>query len=255
MTRRVLAPIIGIVTFLALWEGLVRVFHVRKFILRAPSTALGYVWDFRGDYFAAAWVTVQHSLIGLFLALLAAIAVGSVLSTSRFLEHATQPVLTLVQVTPWFAYTGSVVHWLGAGTPPATFMVSLVCFPAFVFATVDGMRSVEPATLELMASVDASRWEVMRRVRLPSATPGLFTTARFNFGLSLAAAYYMEGVNLSNEGLGRIGSRAALSSTAADALWAAVLMVALVGVAGLVALASLQRIVLHWHASHRAQPG
>ena len=72
MSRRLLAPIIGLVTFLALWEGFVRVFHVRKFILRPPSTALRHLWNFRGDYLAGAWVTIQHSVIGLTIALVAA---------------------------------------------------------------------------------------------------------------------------------------------------------------------------------------
>lgn len=255
MSRRLLAPIIGLVTFLALWEGFVRVFHVRKFILRPPSTALRHLWNFRGDYLAGAWVTIQHSVIGLTIALVAAILLGAALASSRFLEQAAQPVLTLVQVTPWFAYTSSVIVWLKAGTPPTLFVVSLVCFPAFVFAAVDGMRSVEPATLELLASVDASRWEVMRRVRLPSAAPSLFTTARFNFGLSLAAAYYMETANLSNKGLGYIGSHVAVSKSAADTMWGAVFSVAFLGALGLLAIGWLQRIVLHWHASHRAQPG
>lgn len=250
--RRFLAPLLGVVCFFAVWEGAVRFFHIRKFILRAPSTALSHLWSFRGDYLSAAWVTSQHAVIGLLVALVMAIGLGALLSFSRFLDQASQPILILVQVTPWFAYSSSVVVWLGAGTPPVLFMVSLVCFPAFVFAAVDGMRNVEPATMELMRSVDASAWEILRRIRLPSAAPTLFTTARFNFGLSLAAAYYMETVNLSNEGLGRIGSRAAMSSTAADAMWAAVLTVALVGAVGLAAITWLNSVVLHWHAANRS---
>ena len=61
MTRRILAPIIGIITFLALWEGFVRVMHVRRFILRAPSTALRHLWNFRSNYVSGGWVTIQHA--------------------------------------------------------------------------------------------------------------------------------------------------------------------------------------------------
>ncbi|MGB8858562.1 MAG: ABC transporter permease subunit [Ilumatobacteraceae bacterium] len=253
-TGRVLAPVIGVMVFLGAWEAFVRVFDVRKFVLRAPSTAVHRLWTGRADFLPAAWTTVQHSLIGLGVALALAVVVGAGLSTSRFLEQATQPVLTLVQVTPWFAYAGSVVVWLKSGTPPTLFLISLVCFPAYVFATIDGMRSVEPSTLELLASVDASRWETMRRLRLPAAAPGLFTTSRFNFGLSLAAAYYMEGANFSNEGLGSIGKRSAARPSTTDTMWAAVFAVALIGIGGLLLLTRLQRTVLHWHAAQRSQP-
>lgn len=252
MTRRAVAPLVGIVLFLAAWEGFVRAFNVRKFILRAPSSAVNYLWKFRGDYLDAAWVTVQHSVFGLVLALMIAVAIGAVLASNRFVERASQPILLLVQVVPWIAYVSSVVVWLGSGTAPALFMVTLVCLPAFVFATVDGMRSVEPATLELMSSVDASRREVLLRVRLPSAAPMLFTTARFNVGLALAIAYYVEGANFSNEGIGAIG-RSAAANNQADRLWASVFSIAVVGVSALLLLSLLERTVLHWHAAQRTE--
>jgi ABC-type nitrate/sulfonate/bicarbonate transport system permease component len=252
MRRRVAAPIIGILVFLGLWEAFVRTFDVRPFVLRSPSAAVGYLWDFRADYLSAAWVTIQHAVIGVAIALVVGLLVGALLSSSRFLEHATQPVLILVQVAPWFAYVSSVVLWLGSGTRPALFMVALVCLPAFVFATVDGMRSVDPATLELLHSVDAGRWEVLRRLRLPAAMPLLFTTARFNWGLALAASYYVEGANFSNRGLGAIGKRAA-AQTKGDALWAAVFAMAILGITGLLLMSLVERVVLKWHVSQRPQ--
>src|SRR5690606_2669594 len=115
----------------------------------------------------------------------------------------------LVQVAPFVAYISSVVVWLGAGDPPVRFMTALVCVPAFVFAAVGGMRSADPASRELFASVDASRWQVLWRLRLPSAMPSLLTTARYNTGLALIVAYLVEGSNFADEGLGAIGKRAA----------------------------------------------
>ena len=87
------------------------------------------------------------------------------------------------------------------------FLVAFVTMPAFVFATVAGLRSADPAARELLASVDASRCEVLWRLRLPSALPSLFAAARYIVGLALAAAYYGEGGNLvASKGLGAIGS-------------------------------------------------
>ncbi len=252
MTRRAAAIAAGLLLFLGVWELFVRVAHVRPFVLRAPSNALAHLWRFRSAYGSATWVTVQHAVIGLVLALAVGVLVGALLSMSRFAEHASQPVLVLVQVTPWFAYVGSVVLWLGSGTPPALFMVALVCLPAFAFATVDGMRGADAAAVELFQSVDARRWETLWRLRLPSAAPTIFTTARFNWGLALAASYYVEGANFSSQGLGAIG-RAAAAQNEADALWAAVFATAALGLLGLLGLSVLQRLVLRWHVSQRPQ--
>ena len=174
------------------------------------------------------------------------------MAASEFFEHAAQPVLTLLQVTPFVAYIASVVLWIGSGTKPALFIVALVCVPAFTFATVDGMRSADPATRELLASVDAARWEVLWRLRLPSALPSLFTTARYNVGLALIAAYLVEGGNFAGEGLGSIGRRAA-SLNQGDALWSAVFAMALLGTISLVLLSLLQRVAMRWHVSQRRQ--
>lgn len=252
IARRLVAPVVGVLGFLLAWELLVRAFDVRPFILRAPSRIITYLFDHLDDYAGAAWVTIMHAGVGLLLALLIALMIGAAMAASPFVEQATQPVLTLVQVTPFVAYIASVVLWLGSGTRPAVFIVALVCMPAFAFATVDGMRSADPAARELLASVDASRWEVLWRLRLPSATPSLFTTARYNVGLALIAAYLVEGGNFANEGLGAIGKRAAALNEG-DALWAAVFAMAIIGSLSLVAISLGQRFALHWHASQRSQ--
>ena len=252
MTKRLFAPFVGIVGFLAVWEAVVRLGDVRPFVLRAPSRIVAYFADHFGDYASAARVTTQHALIGTAIGLLIALIIGSGMAASRFAEHAAQPVLTLLQVTPFVAYIASVVLWLGSGTRPAVFIVALVCMPAFAFATVDGMRSADPAARELLASVDASRWEVLWRLRLPSAIPSLFTTARYNVGLALIASYLVEGGNFANEGLGAIGKRAAALNEG-DALWGAIFAMAILGTIALLLLSLLQRLVMGWHVSQRTR--
>ena len=249
-----LAPIVGLAVFFGAWEALVRFFDVRPFILRAPSRVLRYLTSagFGDDFAKASWVTVQHAGVGLLIALGVALVIGAAMAASTFVEHATQPVLTLVAVTPFVAYIASVVVWLGSGTRPAVFIVALVTMPGFAFAAADGMRSADPASRELFASIDASRWDVLWRLRLPSATPALFTAARYNLGLSLIAAYLVEGGNFANQGLGAIGRRASAQNQG-DPLWAAIFSMAVLGSMGLVAINVLQRTTMGWHASQRSQ--
>lgn len=250
--RRVLAPVAGIVTFAIAWELLVWAFDVRRFVLLPPSAIFEELLDNPGFYWENTLVTARHMVIGLAISLAVSIVVGSVLAASRFLEEATQPVLILILVTPWVAYITSVVLWLGIGERPILFMVAFTSFPVFTFGVVGGMRSADPATRELFASVDARRWEVLWRLRLPSALPSIFTTARFAIGLGLAAAYFSEGAALTNEGLGAIGRRATIDqTTGAEVLWTAIVCSALLGVAGLVVLSIAERWLLRWHASQR----
>jgi NitT/TauT family transport system permease protein len=244
MTTRatVAAGVIGLLTFGLLWELAVRALDVKPFILLPPSRIAEELLERPGYYLSA--------VVGVAIALVVAILVGAALAASRFLEHAVQPVLMLVLVAPWVAYFTSIVVWLGRGDPPVIFLVALVTVPAFVFATVAGLRSADPAARELLHSVDARRWEVLWRLRLPSALPAILATTRYSSALALAAAYYGEGGNLTNEGLGAIGRRAANAQNG-PVLWASVLATVLLGVAFLTAISLIERVMLRWHVSQR----
>jgi NitT/TauT family transport system permease protein len=148
---------IGVVTALMLCELWVRVADVKPFITVPPSEIAGELADNPRFYLEQTWLTAWHTLVGVAVALVLAVAAGAVLAASRRLEWSAQPLLVLVMVTPWVAYITSVVAWLGRGTPTILFMVSFVTFPPLVFAAVQGMRSADLAAVEVLASVDTPR--------------------------------------------------------------------------------------------------
>ena len=248
--RSVLAPVIGVAVFFGLWEVLVRVGHVPKYALRPPSQILRYLFNDSTGFPKATVQTGTDALEALLIALAIGLAFGSLMAASRWFEEAAQPVLILIQVTPWVAYSASVVLWIGGGSKPVLFVATLVCVPIFAFASMTGLRSADPASVELLRAVNASPWETMWRLRLPNALPYLFTAARFAVGLSLAAVYFTEGGALTNRGLGAIGAKAN-AATAALPLWSTVLCSALLGAIALTTIGVLERVLLHWHASQR----
>ncbi|HEY5663798.1 MAG TPA: ABC transporter permease subunit [Ilumatobacter sp.] len=241
---------LGAIALGVVWEGVVRLRDVRRFVLLPPSEIVSTFLDNPGFYLQNVWVTAQHLAIGLAIALAVSLAFGSLLAAFRPLEHASQPLLVLILVTPWVAYISSVVLWLGRGTPAIVFLVAFVTVPAFVYATVGGMRSADPAARELFASIHASRREVLWRLRLPAALPSLFTAARFNVGLGLAAAYFAEGAALGTDGLGEAGRRA-VAFNEGSILWTTILCTAMLGIVGQMALIVIERSVLGWHVSQR----
>jgi NitT/TauT family transport system permease protein len=247
---RLTAPIAGLVVFFGAWEAFVRAFDIRPFVLAKPSRIVRYLARFPDDYLRASLTTMRHASLGFAVAIVVALMIGAVMAASSFLEQATQPVLTLIAVTPFAAYIGSVKIGLGAfSDKPVIFIVALVSLPAFTFAAADGMRGADPSSRELLASVDASAWEVLWHLRLPSALPSLFTAAKYNTGLALVVAYLAE---RGTGGLGEIGARA-FANNEGDRLWAAILSMAVLGTISLVLLNLLQRAVMGWHASQRTQ--
>jgi NitT/TauT family transport system permease protein len=241
---------VGAIGLTAVWEALVRLLDVRPMVLLAPSRIIGTFVDDPRPYLQDSWVTTRHLVAGLGISLAVSLMAGAVLAAVRQVEHLAQPLLVLIMVTPWVAYITSVVLVVGSGQPAVVFLVAFVTIPAFVYATAGGMRGADPAARELFASIDASQWEVLWRLRLPSALPSIFTAARFNVGLGLGAAYFAEGAALRLDGLGDTGRRAATFSDG-EALWTTILCAALLGIAAQVAIAGLERWLLRWHQSQR----
>jgi NitT/TauT family transport system permease protein len=167
---------------------------------------------------------------------------------SRTLERAVQPVAVLVQVTPIIAYAPAFVIWLGAGLKPIIAITALVCFVPFLFNAVAGLRSIDPATHELLRSVNASGREIFWRLRLPHALPYLFAAARIAVGLALIGAVLGEWFALVDVGLG-VAIRKALNFNDVDQLWGSILVLGFMGGAVLLVLSLLERVALHWHPS------
>jgi NitT/TauT family transport system permease protein len=259
LLRSFLAPAMGLAAFVLTWELLVGAFDVRRFVLLAPSQIATELAANPSTYWTNALVTARHMLIGLAIALATALAVGSIMAARRVIEEAAQPVLVVILVTPWVAYITSVQIWLGFGDRTIYFLVAFAAFPVFAFGVVGGMRSADPAARELFASVDASAWEVWWRLRLPSALPSIFTTARFAIGLALAATFFAESkatttaFDTSARGLGDLGQRSANLDriNGAETYWATIGCTALLGITGLVAVTIAERLLVRWHASQR----
>ncbi len=243
---------VGSIALLGFWEAFVRIRDVRTFVLLPPSEIVSTFVETPGFFLSDIWDTTRHLTAGVAISLAASLSFGALLAAFRPLEQASQSLLVLIMVTPWVAYISSIVLVVGTGTPTIVFLVAFVTVPAFVYATVGGMRSADPAARELFESIDASRWEVVWRLRLPSAMPSLFTAARFNVGLGLGAAYFAEGAssNTLGNGLGETGRRAAAQSQGA-LLWTTILCAAALGIACQVVVVVLERWILHWHASQR----
>ena len=250
MRPRVVLPLVGLLAFFAVWELWVRAADVPPFILRSPLEVVRALADDPAAYARNAWATGRLAIVGFGLALVVGFVVGTLLALVRWAEQAASAVLVLVVVTPFVAYTPSVVVWLGPGWGPIVFVTTLVCSVPFIYAVTSGMRAADPAVLDVLHSVDARWWEVVWRARLPYALPQVFTAARINVGLALIATWLTEQSALVNRGLGVIGKRA-VAFNDGDLLWASVFCTAALGITGLITLGALERLVLRWHASQR----
>jgi NitT/TauT family transport system permease protein len=246
--RALLPPFVGVAGFLLLWQLIVVVFDIPQFELPAPSDILRHIASDPEFYITNARVTLWEASLGFGLGLAGALVVATVMAHSRFIEQAVTPLVVLLQVTPLIAYAPALVIWLGFGLKPILVGTALVCFVPFLFNAVTGFRSIDPATHELLRSVDASKWEVFVRLRVPHALPYLFSAARIAVGLALIGAVLTEFFAGVTSGLG-YAVKKAQSFNLTLQLWGSIFVLAFLGAAGTFVIGVLERVALRWHSS------
>lgn len=242
-----IAPGLGLALLFGVWEIYVRVADVRPLTLIPPSRILSHIADDPAFYVRNGWVTVQEAFWGFLIALVAALAVATLMAHSRIAERAGLPVIVLVQSIPVAVLVPVFLLWFGFSAWPKILTAALFAWIPFVSNALTGLRSIDRETHELLRSVDAGRWEIYWKLRMPHALPYLFSAARICVGLALVGAVVGEFFN-SSEGLGN-AARVAQSRILVDQLWGSVFVLAFIGVTAVLLLMAVERRVLRWHSS------
>jgi NitT/TauT family transport system permease protein len=240
-----LPPLVAFALLFGGWEAYVRLNDVSPLVLPAPSAILREIWDAPAYWWDQAKVTGWEALLGLALATAVAAVLATLMAEFRAMDRALSPVVTMVQVTPVIALATPLVIWLGFGLAPKVVMAALITFVPMVVNLATGLRAVDPASDEVLRSVGASRRDVYLVLRVPHALPYLFSALRVCVGLALIGALVAEWFG-STAGLGRTMTQAR-NSLAITELWAAVVVLMLMGVVGTAVVRLVERISLRWY--------
>jgi NitT/TauT family transport system permease protein len=248
---RVIAPIVGIATFLGLWQLLCVVFGVEPYVLAKPSDILDHIFGDLSFYARNARITLWEASLGFVIAFVLAMIGATAMALSPFVERAMLPIAVVLQVTPIIVYAPAVVIWLGFGLKPILLLTVVACYVPFLLNGVAGLRSVDPNLLELARSVDARRTEVFWRLRFPSSLPYLFSAARIAVGLALIGAVLGEFFAGSTGGLGWAVKTAQAHNLPLQ-LWGSTYVLAFLGSLAVFLIGAIERATLHWHSSQRS---
>ncbi|MCY3650642.1 MAG: ABC transporter permease [Acidimicrobiaceae bacterium] len=241
------APFAGLTAFFVGWEIYVVVRNLRPLTLPLPSDVIIHVVENPGFYSRNGLVTIQEAFWGFWIAFFAALFVATWMAHSQFVERATMPVIVLMQSTPVAVLVPIFLLWFGFSPWPKILTAMLFAWVPFVANALIGLRSIDSETYELLRSVNASRWEIYWRLRIPHSLPYLFAAGRICVGLALVGAVVGEFFN-SREGLGN-AARVAQSRLLVEQLWGSVFVLAFIGVAFVLLLIAVERRVLRWHSS------
>src|SRR5579875_1883386 len=232
----VLPPLLVVVVVVAAWQAWVSLFHVPRYLVPAPSR----VWERVIDDRAALWQAFRSTATSALLGYLAAIALGFLVAvafaSNRVVQRCFYPFAITLQTVPIIAIAPTII---------------VTVFPVIANATI-GLMSTDHNLLNLFAINNASRLQLLWKLRLPNAMPYIVTGLKISAGLSVIGAIvgeFFAGRGGASSGLGSLitFSSARLQT---DMLFAATLTASLLGIGFFLVINQLGNYaVRNWHES------
>ncbi len=180
---RWIAAVLSTGVALALWQTIVTVADLPRFILPGPILVAETWWSHR-------WIIAEHTLVTaseVVLGLLIGISLGIVtaiqLASSRAARVVVQPILVFTQALPVFALAPILTLWLGFGLWSKIAMAVLIIYFPVTSAFLDGLMRTPQGYLDLARTMQGHPMRILWHIRIPAALPSLAS------GVRLAAVY------------------------------------------------------------------
>ncbi|MDT0158243.1 ABC transporter permease [Microbacterium sp. ARD32] len=242
-------PIVFGIVVLAVWWLVTALKLVKPFIIPSPGDTWKAFADNVPYLMQQTWVTTYETLVGFVIAVIVGLFVAVVMVYSRGLEQTLYPVILFAQVIPKIAIAPLFIVWLGFGMEPKILVAVLMAFFPVVISGLAGLRTVDPEILQLTSTMGAGRWRTFTKVRLPAALPELLSGLKVAATLAVTGAVVGEFVG-ANEGLGYVILQANGNLDTAM-LFAALIIMSLMGVLLFAIIQIAEKFLIPWHASKR----
>lgn len=248
-----LMPVACGALFFALWYAVRAWSGLQSWILPTPHEILAAGWHEKGRLVNGAATTALGALAGFALAATTGFAISLLLGVSRTLRAGLYPWLLVLQMTPVIVLTPIIVLWAGPGFPGIVTITWLISFFPIVANTTQGLLSADANHVALFRMCNASRWQELFLLRVPTAMPLHLAGLRIAATLAPIGAIFGEYmVGNASGGSGGLGFLVYAYNTQIKipALFATALTSCALGFIFVAAVELLNRAVLrHWHDS------
>ena len=145
---------------------------------------------------------------------------------------------------PKLAFAPLFILWFGIGVESKIALVASVVFFVVYFATLAGVRALEPKLVQMAQILGASERHVARSIVMPNAVPNIFAGFRIAVPYAIASAVIAELIS-SNRGLGYLVQTGAMNFDTTS-VFAAIVMATLLVHAATWLMSRLEAVLLRW---------
>jgi nitrate/nitrite transport system permease protein len=207
LARRIAAPILGLVLFIALWgavsqlgqslPGPVKTWHSAVEVFSHPfyrngPNDQGIGWN--------VLASLQRVGIGFGMAALIGIPLGFMLGRFRFLNDMLAPIISLLRPVSPLAWLPIGLLVFKAANPAAIWVIFISSIWPMIINTAVGVTRIPPDYLNVAKVLNLSEWKIFTKILFPAVLPYMMTGVRLSMGVAwlviVAAEMLTGGVGL-----------------------------------------------------------
>lgn len=188
---------------LAAWEFVTARDSQTAFLFGSPSA----IWRFLklaildGSLWRDVYVTGVETLIGFVLGNCVGTLIGLSLWYSRFVSQVVQPFVIAIGSIPIIALAPMIIIWFGTGLASKIAMSTLSVVVVALVTSYKGATGVDGDQVNLMRTLGATKFQIFRKLVVPSSLTDIFAGLKMTVGFALIGAIVGEFMS-SSEGLG-----------------------------------------------------
>jgi ABC-type nitrate/sulfonate/bicarbonate transport system permease component len=252
-TRQIALGTAGVVGFLALWQ-LVPALGIadERFVPYATDT-LSYLANqmTEGDFWTDVRQTLTAWAIGLAIAVVAAVIIGTIIGLVPVLRRGTHTTIEFLRPIPSVALIPLAILVFGLRLEAALVIIVYASFWQVLVQVLYGVADVDAVARDTARSFGLSRMSRFTNLVLPTALPYIWTGVRLAAAVALILAVTAE-MTIGNPGLGQTLVIARNAGNTVQ-LYATVIVTGVLGLVINVVFRAIERRALAWHESVRGE--
>ena len=189
-------------------------------------------------------VTLTEAFLGLGLGIVLGFLMAVLMDQFEFLYKAFYPLIVLTQTIPTVAIAPLLVLWFGYEMTPKVILIVITTFFPIAVGLLNGFRSTDVDSVNLLRAMGADRWQIFRYIKLPGAMSQFFA------GLRISASYAVVGAVISEwlggfSGLGVYMTRVK-QAFSFDKMFAVIFLISIISLLLMKGVDYLQKICMPW---------
>ena len=246
--RPVVLPIATALACLSAWQAVVLLFHIPVVLLPAPTDVARDLVRELPTLLRHAAPTGIESVVAFCIATVLGVALALAITYSPLLRDTLYPNLVAFQLIPKIALAPLFVIWLGITSESRLAYATFISFFPVVISTAVGLATTERDAIRLCRSLTASTWQTFLMVRFPFALPYIFSGMKIAVTMAFIGVIVGEFIS-AKAGLGFYILYAS-SRMETAAIFAAIFVLCVIGLALFGAVVGAERLVRRWYRGY-----